>query len=327
MTKRVTTQDIADAAGVSKATVSYVFNGSGSVSEKTKARILQLARELGYQENKLAKATRTGKTHTIGLVLPDLCNPFFPELAQSIVETAGQQGYTVLLVDACNDLKEEVDGINRLLAYSIEGLIWCPIEDESVKRVNIPCPVVMIDRPIEGYDSVFADSHKGGQLQASLLSRHGHRKVGLLSGPNRSPSAQMRRQGFLEALSGEIDLAWEYELEYSVDIPEIVKEQVLSSDVTCVVAANDTLAVGLLKELHKAGINVPEDISIIGFDDIHWADLVYPALTTVKLPIREIGSTAFDVLFNKIEEPKASLQARVLDVEVVNRESLLTIGH
>ena len=325
MKKRITTQDIADAAGVSKATVSYVLNGSGSVSEKTKERILQLAAELGYQENKLAKATRTGKTHTIGLVLPDLCNPFFPELAQAVVESAAQLGYTVLLVDARNDIEEEAAGINRLQAYSIEGLIWCPIADDSVARVSLNCPVVMIDRPIEGYDSVYADSFKGGQLQAQLLLEHGHRRVGLLSGPSRTPSANMRRQGFLQSLAGDIELVWEYELEYSIEIPDQVKEQVLNGDVTCVVTANDTLAVGLLRHLHKAGVRVPEDISIIGFDDIDWADLVYPALTSVKIPIRSMGAQAFNVLFSKIETPKASQQSCVLDVEVVNRESLRTI--
>ncbi|WP_317929011.1 LacI family DNA-binding transcriptional regulator [Halioxenophilus sp. WMMB6] len=320
--KRVTTQDIAKRAGVSKATVSYVLNGTGSVSPEMKAKILALASEMGYQENRLAKATRTGKTHTIGLVVPDLCNPFFPEMAQAVVDAASCQGYSVFLVDARNSPEEEALGVGRLLEYAIEGLIWCPIDDDSVTKHNLTCPVVMTERPIPGFDNVYADSHSGGKLQGQLVLSHGHTDIGILSGPERSPVANLRKQGLYEALQGKVDVAWDFPVEYGITIPEEIAEQILASDVSCVVAANDTLAIGLLRLYHEHGIAVPDQVSIIGFDHIDWSDLVFPPLTTIALPISQLGTTAFETLLKRLENPELADQDIKLGVSVLQRESL-----
>lgn len=320
--KRVTTQHIAERAGVSKATVSYAMNGTGSVSPETVKRIHAIAEELGYQENRLAKATRTGKSHSIGLVLPDLRNPFFPQLAQAVVQVASQKGYSVLLVDAINDYQEESNGIRRLTEYAIDGLIWCPIDDDATLNNNINCPVVVIDRPISGFDSVYANSYKGGQLQADLLREYGHKLVGVISGPERSPSATMRRQGFYQNLAAETTVEWDIACEYSIDLPAQVIEKTLESGVTCVVTANDTQAIGLSRALYAANKRVPDDISIIGFDNIDWSELTTPPLTTIKLPIKDIGISAFEQLMLRLDNKDSGKRDVVLDVSVEIRGSL-----
>ena len=321
MKKRVTTQDIAHRAGVSKATVSYVLNGTGSVSAEMKEKVLSLAKEMGYQENRLAKATRTGKTSTIGLVLPDLSNPFFPEMAQAVVNAASAKGYSVFLVDAMNSSEEEAIGVKRLIEYAIEGIIWCPIDDEAIEKHNLSCPVVVLDRPITGFDSVYANSVKGGELQGQAVKQFGHKRIGVLSGPDRSPGARMRREGLYATLADDVKVAFDYSTDYSVNIPDEIAAKVLASDVSCVVTANDTLAIGLLRLYHQHGVRVPEDVSIIGFDDIDWADLVSPPLTTIKLPIRDMGTTAFDILLNRLAEPDGAKREMILDVSLLERQS------
>lgn len=320
---RVTTQDIAKKAGVSKATVSYALNGTGSVSPALAQKIIALADEMGYQENRLAKATRTGKTETLGLVLPDLCNPFFPKMAQAVVQAASERGYSVFLVDARNSMDEEQQGITRLGQYAIEGIIWCPLDDnKSIARNTLNCPVVMTDRPIDTFDCVFADLETGGALQAEMLKECGHQKIGLISGPARSRGAQIRRQGFYQALSKDVDVVWEFSLEYGMSLSAEVREKILQREVSCIVAANDTLAIAVLRTLHDAGISVPGDVSLIGFDAIDWSELVMPPLSTVALPIKDMGRAAVEVLLNRIANPQMPRQLIALDVASVHRASL-----
>ena len=325
--KRVTTLDIAKMAGVTKATVSYVFNGTGSVSPEISKKIFDIAEQLCYRPNRLAMATRTGKTHTIGLILPDLTNPFFPSLAQSAQSTARKKGYSVFLVDAQNSIEEEQKGIEQLVEYAVDGLIWCPIEDKSAHELKHPFPTVIIDRPIEGFDSIYADSFKGGKLQGEYLLENGHTNIGVLSGPERSPSAVSRRKGLYSALEGKVNILWDFSLEYDLNIPSNIKSQILANHPTCVVAANDTLAISLLRLYHKAGVNVPEDVSIIGFDDIDWADLVTPPLTTIKLSTSGIGSHSFDLLLNRINNPDSPINNEILDVQIIERESFRKLSN
>ena len=319
--KRVTTLDIAKLAGVSKAAVSYALNGTGSVSPEVTKKIHEIASQLGYKPNRLAAATRTGRTNTIGLVLPDLTNPFFPALAQSVQSAAHQHGYSVFLVDPQNSADEELKGIERLEEHSIDGLIWCPLDDNSALKGKHSFPIVIIDRPLKGFDSVFADSFKGGQLQGEYLLQNGHREIGILSGPDRSPSARERRKGLLSVVKRHCDIHWDFQLEYSLTIPADVQTQILASKPSCVVAANDTLAVALLRLYHQSGISVPNDVSIIGFDDIDWANLVTPPLTTIKISTGDMGQASFDLLLERINNPSAKIKRKILDVETVERES------
>ena len=325
--KRVTTLDIAEKAGVTKATVSYALNGTGSVSSELTKKIRRIADELGYRTNRLAVATRTGQTKTIGLVLPDLTNPFFPALAQAVQSAARQKGYSVFLVDCQNRIDEEDKGLDLLVEHSIDGLIWCPTEDHSVAKFKPPFPTVIIDRPIDGFDSVYADSYRGGQLQGEYLLKNGHKNIGVLSGPERSPSAISRREGLYSTVASKCNILWDFELEYNLNIPQDIQSKILKNQPTCVVAANDTLAISLIRLYHNSGVNVPDDVSIIGFDDIDWADLTVPPLTTIKLHVEHIGEDAFKLLLRRLNDPSAELSKSIIDVHVIERDSFKQLSH
>lgn len=323
--RRVTAQDIADLAGVSKATVSYALNGTGSVSDEVAARIIDYANRLGYRANKLAAATRTGTTHTVGLVVPDLSYPYFPEMAQAVHKAAHDYGYAVFLVDSNQSLAMEFEGIERLIDYRVDGILWAPIRDESVKTVDSSIPTVLMDRELSGFSSVYADTYRGGQLQAEYVQELGHQEIGIVSGPSWSPHAMLRNDGIHSAIRRGTRIVWEVQKEYGVDIAQADVEKILSGGVSCVITGNDLIAIDVLQIYKSAGIEVPDDVSVIGFDDINWAGLVTPALTTVKLPKREIGKRALELLYKMIDEPGQDDTNVVLDVTLVTRDSVTPV--
>lgn len=320
--RRVTAQDIADLAGVSKATVSYALNGTGSVSAETTARIVGYANQLGYRVNKLAAATRTGTTKTVGLVVPDLSYPYFPEMAQAVHKAAHEHGYAVFLVDSNQSFSMEFEGIQRLIDYRVDGILWAPIRDESVETFDLNIPTVLMDRHIDGFNSVYADTYRGGQLQMQHLQDMGHRRIGVVSGPSWSPHANLRKDGALSSVAADTRIEWLIEKEYGVDLSSADVGNIVNSDVTAVIAGNDLIAIDLLQIFRDAGIRSPEDVSIIGFDDIHWSEVVVPALTTVRLPKRDIGKTALELLCDNLERPDRDAEQIVVDVSLTERSSV-----
>ncbi len=318
---RVTIKDVAELAGVSTATVSYVLNDSGSVSEATADRVRQCVDQLGYRANSLAVAHRTGRSRTIGLALPDLSNPFCPEVAKGVHHAARAAGFAVVLLDAFAQSELEQEGIERFADRMPEGLVWIPVGEGSWTPADIGVPVVSIDAETDEFDLVRADVHTGGRLQGELIVANGHRCVGVVSGPDWSGTARTRRDGLVGALEGHVAIEWEYALPYSAEVDHELVDRMLDSDVTCIVTANDIQAIGILKALHRGGRRVPEDVSVIGFDDVPLAELMSPALTSVRLPIEEMGRSAVDLLLSRIDEPELETREVVLPVDLVERES------
>lgn len=323
--RRVTAQDIADLVGVSKATVSYALNGTGSVSEEMTEKIIRYADKLGYRTNRLAAATRTGTTYTVGLVVPDLSNPLFPELAQAVHKAAHDRGYAVFLVDSNQSLAMEFEGIERLIDYRVDGVLWAPIKDESVEKLDFRIPIVVMDREIPGFNSVFADTRRGGRLQARYVQDKGHERIGIISGPSYSPHAMLRNSGVHDELDADTEVVWEFEQDYGHQLSEDQYREILGSHVSCVITGNDIFAIDLMKRYREAGIRVPEDVSIIGFDDIDWAELVTPSLTTIQLPKRRIGQRALDLLCDRLEQPEGSTDNIALEVSLVERASVRSV--
>lgn len=314
-----TLKDVATRAGVSTATVSYVLNGTGSISPEVAERILHAVEALGYRPNRSARALRTGRSRTLGLVLPDLTNPFFPELAQAVEHAARMKGYAVILIDSREEAEVEEQGFMLLAEYGIEGAIWCPISAHVLARPSFP--TVVIDRPIEGFDLVRADLRQGGALIAEYALELGHQRVGLLSGPQHLASARLRREGFLEVARDHLEVVWEVEVAFSRKLNEEAVAALQANEASLIVAANDTLAIGALSVLHTLSKRVPEEVSLLGFDDIPWAELVYPSLSTVKQPLTELGSEAVSLLHRRLQEPGLPLQQLLLDVKLVVRNS------
>lgn len=305
-------------AGVSPTTVSNVLNGTKPVRPEVAERVLAAVEMLGYRPNRSARALRTGRSHTLGLVIPDLKNPFFPELAQSVTVAARERGFGVLLVDALEDPLAEAEGFVLLEEHRIEGAIWAPVNSFR----PLAFPTVLIDRLAPGWDGVGADHLAGGRLQAQHAAALGHRRVGIIRGPSNLDSAILRYQGFLEeAKRLNLEVVWEYEASFDGRLSGDVILSLLKSNVTFVACANDLLAINLLRLLAEAGVKVPDRISVIGYDDIPWATFTEPPLTTVRQPLKELGEVALKLLLRRIRDPGAPPKQIRLPVELVLRFS------
>lgn len=314
----VSLKDVAKVAGVSIATVSYVLRGAKPVSRDVAARVWEAARTLGYQPNRSAQALRTGISRTLGLVVPDLTNPYFPALVQAIETTARALDYALILVDAQNDPVTEREGLELLAGYRVAGLVWIPVGNPPAP----PFPTVIVDRPVAGFevDVVQADHYQGGALLADYALALGHRRIGLLSGPPELASAQERRRGLLEGLQG-LTPVWECSVPFALELPEAALQLLAHNEVSLVVCANDVVAIGALRALKAMGRRVPEDVSLLGFDDVPWAALIEPPLSTVHQPVAELGRAAVLQLVARIEAPQAPLVRRLLPVELRVRRS------
>jgi LacI family transcriptional regulator len=320
----VTVKDIAAAVGVSVATVSNVLNERPNVGTATRRKVLEVARRLGYRPNRAAQAMRTGRTRTLGLVLPDLTNPFFPELAQAVENKARSLGLVVCLIDSQSSLHSESDGFSLLLQHAVDGIIWCPLGPRlpaSLKKLS--GPIVLIDRPRPGYAAVHSNYEMGGRLLAEYALRMGHTRIGLLSGPQQLASARQRRDGFANAFPGDIQIAWEVSVPFDgVLTPEAVDALERRQKATLIVAGNDLIAISAMRCLSSRGVGVPDDVCVTGFDNIRWADLVTPRLTTIAQPLGAIGARAVEMLLERIEGQNVAPARTVFDVELVERDSV-----
>ena len=312
-------KDVAKAAGVSIATVSNVLNGTKSVTPEVHERVLEAIAALGYQPNLHARSLRTGQSRTLGVVVPDLTNPYFPALVQAIETTARSAGYALIVMDAGNDGERETEALTLLSSYRVAGVIWVPVGDQHA--LTWPFPVVTVDRPVPGCDTVVADHRQGGALVAQHAIALGHRRVGLLSGPRSLASAALRREGFLHAATGRLELVWEHEVPFSSELPPHVSAHLAEPGCSLVVCANDAVAVGVLRVVREAGLRVPDELSVIGFDDVPWSGFIDPALTTVRQPLAALGAGAVTMLHARISEPGLPLRHQTLPVELVARRS------
>lgn len=319
----VTVKDIASAVGVSVATVSNVLNDRPNVGDAIRRKVLEAARQMGYQPNRAAQAMRTGRTRAIGLVLPDLTNPFFPELAQAVENKARSLGLLVCLIDSQGSPQGESGGF-ALLQQAVDGVIWCPLGPRlpaAVKRLNVP--IVLIDRPRPGYAVVHSNYVMGGRLLAEYAVRMGHRRVGMLSGPQDLESARQRRDGFAQAFPDELEIAWEVSVPFHGGLTdEAIDALKRRRAATLVVCGNDLIAISAIRCLTQHGAAVPGDVSVVGFDNIRWADVVTPGLTTIAQPVSAIGARAVELMLERIAGKKVVAPPTVFDVELVERDSV-----
>ena len=322
-----TIKDVAAKAGVSVATVSNALTGKKNVSPEVRRRVLAAAKTLGYRPHRAAQAMRTGRTRAIGLVLPDLTNPFFSQLAQAVENQARKSGLLVFLVDSQDRQGEELDGLTRLAQHGVDGVIWCPVGS----RVPAPLrtfdrPVVLIDRPRPGFTVVHSNNRMGGQLLAKYALQQGHSRVGLLSGPRNLASAQQRRDGFVAAFPDRMDIAWEVRVGFDGILPREAREALLRRrGATLLVAGNDVIAISAVRFLAEHKVQVPGDVSIVGFDDISWARIVTPRLTTIAQPLVAIGTRAVELLEERMADAAAERRTLELNVSLIERESVKSI--
>lgn len=316
-----TIAEIARRARVSTATVSNVLNRTKPVSEHTRELVEDIARELGYTPSRFARSLKTGRSATFGLIAPDLTNPFFPAIAQAIEKKARELGYGLIIVDCHNDTTEEKAAFALVGEYRVDGIIWIPVS-EALPDPMPAAPIVTVDRPIAGLVGVTSDHRAGGRLTADAIVRAGHESVGILRGPEAHHSARERYRGLREGLAGRARTEWDIPVSFSLDLPAEAVAAIIEQPVDCIVGANDQVAIRTAQLLAGAGRNLPEEVAIVGFDDIPWAEFVHPPLSTVRQPYRLLGETAIDLLVHHIEAPGAAPELIMLPVEWIERASL-----
>ncbi|NOY99553.1 MAG: LacI family transcriptional regulator [Chloroflexi bacterium] len=330
---RVTMKDVAFAAGVSITTVSHVINKTRRVRQATRERVEEAMHALGYQPSSVARSLRMGVTKTIGLILPDVSNPFFAEISRQIEDFGYQQGYSVILCNSDNNLQKQHEYVNTLLAKQVDGIIFISAGEslEDLSRLSASgIPVVVADRdvPLHLADVVMLDNEKAGYKAAQHLISLGHRHIACITGPSHLSPSMLRVAGYQRALQ-QAGIKYPPETIVRGDFRISGGEQAMRKLLnlmpapTAVFALNDMMALGAISALRSAGLRVPQDVSVVGFDDIMIAALVDPPLTTISQPIKEIAEWATNMLIEKMHVRDADCENRriVLDAELIVRQS------
>lgn len=322
--RRVTVHDVANDAGVSIATVSYVLNDSGSISDEMRKKVRKAANKLGYRQNRAARAMKIGRSDIIGLVIPNIENPFFATLAQSILLESQRQDYQVFLVDTEGSHETEEKAMQGLVQQGVDGIIVFPIDDSGLAESGqIDVPVVVLDRDSPDRDLVQAEYNEGGRVLARHLMELGHKDFGLLEGPQGVASARERSLGFIAAVGNRGKIRWRQEHPFTLSLTDKARRRLSNLDVTAIFCGNDLIAMGAMQYLQEQGAKVPESVSLVGFDDIQFSKIISPALTTVRMPISQMGIEAVNLLTRRLRSSDQinSRSRVVLDVELIVRAS------
>lgn len=330
-----TINDVAKKAGVSITTVSHVINDTRFVSKELREKVNQAIIDVGYYPNQLARGLRSGVTATIGLMIPDNSNPFFAEISK-IIETVGfENGYSVILCNSSGDLKKEAAYIETLMSHQIDGIILISVNStlenlNKIKERNIPFVVVDRDFPQYDGDTVLVNNELGGYLATKHLIDLGHQKIACIEGSSNLNPSSDRFKGYLRALEeSNIPFNEQYLVrgDFEYQSGEAAFEELCSLKVrpTAIFACNDMMAIGALRRAKSLKVHIPEDISLVGFDNISFASAVSPSLTTISQPIQELSRQAVSILINKIQNRDDVQPAKkiLLDPELVIRESCL----
>ena len=229
----------------------------------------------------------------------------------------------MLLLDTQNSETAEREGIEHLYRQQVDGIIWCPLTANDVMASYADkVPVVVIDRPMPNYDSVSSNYTMGGSLLAKHLLSQGHKSIGMVTGPETLKSAQLRKQGFTDTIDDLATIVWSIENEFSITLNDKTKQHIQQQNVSVIVAGNDMTAIGVMAHLKQLGKQVPDDVSVVGFDDIPWCNIVSPTLTSIRQPLSQIGREAINVLLDRINQSKTPKRHIMMDVNLTIRDSV-----
>jgi DNA-binding LacI/PurR family transcriptional regulator len=327
-------KEIARMADVSLGTVSHVLNGSARVREPLRERVLKAVEALGYQPSQLARGLRRDKTNMVGMIIPDLTNPFFPALVRGAEDVAFSNGYRLVLCNTDNDHAKELVHLNELRTYLPAGLIVIPshfsdltAQAESYRKAGTA--VVCVDRLPKHWkgDSVTANHEQGAYEATRYLLQIGHRLFATITGPQHLTNAQERLAGFKRALhQGRIHVKPEYVQETTFDKQSGYSKTLLLLRMiprpTAIFAGNDLIALGALLAIRDTGLRCPEDISVMGFDDLDFAEIINPSLSSVSQPGYQLGTTAARLLLDRVEGDTAPAKHLVLETSLKIRDSV-----
>lgn len=307
-------KDVARLAGVSTATVSHVINNSRFVSEETRARVLDAVERCAYYPNAHARSLASGRSHILGLLISDIANPFFPELVKSIETAAFESGFDVVLSNTNYDSERTSHYVKRLIERKVAGVALMtseldPALVDELARQQVSVVFLDLDAPGVNMSNLCIDYRAGIEEAVCRLAALNHRRIAFIGGPARLRSSVKRCDAFRDAVGKYLPGAPRpliYEGDFKLEGGRSAARAVLSEKEmpTAVMTANDMMALGAMQEFRAAGLRIPEDISIVGFDDIAFATLCDPPLTTVCLPRTELGRRAVEALTASLEHPE-----------------------
>jgi LacI family transcriptional regulator len=320
MKKRPTLRDVAQLAGVSKATAARVVSGSSEpIREQTRERVLEAVRQLGYERHAVAGSLRSARTYMVALSIPDITNPFWPEVARGVQDTLEESGYTVVMLNNDWKVEREQTHLRRMGQNQFDGLIINPTSTLNADLLNLRLPVVVLasGEAFPDFDTVGSDSARAGQMAMEHLLECGHRRIGMIMGSLRRRKSHTHRDTYIR-MHQEYGLPLDQDLitlsDFSQEGGYQSMKWLLSLPMppTAVFAVNDILALGALQAVQEARLPVPDAISIIGMDDIFAAATTYPPLTTISKPKYEIGARAAQFLLERINGTPISEPRHVL---------------
>ena len=327
-------KQIADMAGVSLGTVSHVLNDSARVREPLRKRVLEAVEALGYQPSELARGLRRDKTNMLGMVIPDVTNPFFPAVVRGAEDVAFSNGYRLVLCNTDNDHQKELAHLNELRTYLPSGLIVIPssfsdltVQAERYRRAG--AAVVCVDRLPKRWngDSVTVANEQGAYAATRHLIKIGHRRLAAIAGPLHLTNAKQRLDGFRRALTkSKLTAAPEYVQETSFDRAGghtksrlILK---LLPPPTAIFAGNDMIALGVIQAIREFGLHCPKDVSVMGFDDLDFAELISPSLSSVSQSGYQLGAMAARILMDRLKGDNGSPKHLILETQLKIRDSV-----
>lgn len=332
-----TVKDVAIEAGVSVGTVSNVLNKRNHVKKEKEERVLEAMEKLGFHYNLTAKALRTQKSNDIGLILPNILNPYYPEVARGIEDIAQRKGFSVFLCNTDRSEEKEREYIKSLLAKNVRGLVIIKhqLPEQELQQLCGDVPFVLVDEdPAKGDAGnilyINNSDYEGIQSGVEYLKSNGHTRIGFIYGLNDSYSSICRYQGF-------VDYCKKYEIEiqdhyiangnYTMQGGYLAAEKMLECTrrPTAILAANDLMAIGAMKAIQAKGLDVPEDISVMGYDDISFANIVTPALTTIHQPTYDLGIKSVEFLLDHEQNKAAERSIKLAGHKVIVRGSVKQI--
>jgi LacI family transcriptional regulator len=326
MERRVTIKDVAARAGITDMTVSRVVNRSGPVSEAVRKRVLEAIDELGYVPSRIARGLRSSRTHTLALIVTDVTNPFFTTIARGVEDAASDRDQLLLLCNTDESEAEELRYLEMLSSQSVDGVLLVPARSGRASRelaARRGLPLVMLDRRVQMPDvsSVRCDSRAGAAEMGRYLLDLGHRRFAVLAGPVGVPTSDDRIEGFLGAVGREGVTVYNgrYSLESGREMAHLAMGAALAP--TALFALNNFVTIGALQGLSEMGKRVPEDVALVGFDDLPAAMVVQPFLTVVAQPAYEMGRRAVDLLLGRLANPEEAPREVVLPTELIVRQS------
>lgn len=322
--------DVARRAGVSPATVSRVLNGNTSVARERADRVRAAVAAVGYRPNAAARSLRRRKSSLWAVVVPDVSNPYFTEVVRGVEDVAQTAGYSVVLCNSDENRDKEASYIAVALGEQVAGLIICPTSERSTDVTALLAqgtPVVAVDRKLSkvSVDTVLVDNVRGAEAATLHLIDGGFERVACITGPKAATTARQRLSGFRRALRSrgrDVDETLVRHTDFQVAGGREAMTSLLDAGgVDAVFAANGLIAVGVLEAVAARGERVPDDVAVVSFDDLPWAGIIRPSLTTVAQPTYEIGRRSGELLLARIELPDRKSSSLVLPTALTVRES------